>query len=271
MKSPGPFILLGVMFLTSAVCVQAQEKPKVRTGPASRTLSTGGLVFATAVERMVPGIRSVLKLDKRQRGELSKVREEVFTGEEVKAAREKLKKTSKAPPREKAAARKVVQKARDQAREQIHARVLDADQKELVAKIDKAFKETTAKLASEHNKKMRAARKSGEKGAFAKARKEMVAQVKKAAGEKVEAVLDDTQKERLKKARARAATRKKSALLWEGVYLFQVYDRDLVKSRIERFLNQSEDLRQIQAQRRRIWFTDHPRSLTPERVSGPIK
>jgi hypothetical protein len=41
--------------------------------------------------------------------------------------------------------------------------------------------------------------------------------------------------------------------------------------RVQQLLNQSEDLRQIEYEWRRIWFTDHPSSLTPERVSGAIQ
>jgi hypothetical protein len=41
--------------------------------------------------------------------------------------------------------------------------------------------------------------------------------------------------------------------------------------RMQQLLNQSEDLRQIGYEWRRIWFTDHPSSLTPERVSGAIQ
>jgi hypothetical protein len=41
--------------------------------------------------------------------------------------------------------------------------------------------------------------------------------------------------------------------------------------RMGQLLNQSEDLRQIGAEWRRIWFTDHPSSLTYERVSGAMQ
>jgi len=41
--------------------------------------------------------------------------------------------------------------------------------------------------------------------------------------------------------------------------------------RMEQLLNNSEDFRQIGYEWRRIWFTDHPSALTPERVSGHIQ
>ena len=41
--------------------------------------------------------------------------------------------------------------------------------------------------------------------------------------------------------------------------------------RILELINNSEDLRQIEYEWERIWFTDHPSSLTPERVSGAIQ
>lgn len=41
--------------------------------------------------------------------------------------------------------------------------------------------------------------------------------------------------------------------------------------RIRELLNQSEDLRQIEYEWERIWFTDHPSHLTPERVDGAIQ
>jgi len=41
--------------------------------------------------------------------------------------------------------------------------------------------------------------------------------------------------------------------------------------RIEQLLNNSEDLRQIGYEWRRIWFTDQPSHLTPERVHGGIQ
>jgi hypothetical protein len=41
--------------------------------------------------------------------------------------------------------------------------------------------------------------------------------------------------------------------------------------RIKELLNNSEDLRQIQYEWQRIWFTDHPSHLTPERIDGAIQ
>ena len=41
--------------------------------------------------------------------------------------------------------------------------------------------------------------------------------------------------------------------------------------RMEQMLNQSEDLRQIGYEWRRIWFTDQPSHLTPERIHGGIQ
>jgi hypothetical protein len=40
--------------------------------------------------------------------------------------------------------------------------------------------------------------------------------------------------------------------------------------RIKELINQSENLRQIQYEWERIWFTDMPSHLTPERVNGGI-
>jgi hypothetical protein len=42
-------------------------------------------------------------------------------------------------------------------------------------------------------------------------------------------------------------------------------------SRMEGLISQSEDLRQIRNEWRRIWFTDQPSHLTPERVHGGIQ
>jgi hypothetical protein len=41
--------------------------------------------------------------------------------------------------------------------------------------------------------------------------------------------------------------------------------------RIQQLLNQSEDLRQLNAEWERIWFTDQPSHLTPERLHGGIQ
>ncbi len=42
-------------------------------------------------------------------------------------------------------------------------------------------------------------------------------------------------------------------------------------SRQEGLIHQSEDLRQVRNEWRRIWFTDQPSHLTPERVHGGIQ
>jgi coenzyme F420-reducing hydrogenase beta subunit len=41
-------------------------------------------------------------------------------------------------------------------------------------------------------------------------------------------------------------------------------------TRMQQLINQSEDLRQIEAEWRRFWFNDQPSHLTPERVHGGI-
>jgi hypothetical protein len=41
--------------------------------------------------------------------------------------------------------------------------------------------------------------------------------------------------------------------------------------RIRELINQSEDLRQISYEWERIWFTDQPSHLTPERIHGGIQ
>jgi hypothetical protein len=41
--------------------------------------------------------------------------------------------------------------------------------------------------------------------------------------------------------------------------------------RIRELLNNSEDLRQIEYEWERIWFTDQPSHMTPERVHGGIQ
>ena len=40
--------------------------------------------------------------------------------------------------------------------------------------------------------------------------------------------------------------------------------------RMKELMNQSENLRQMQYEWERIWFTDMPSHLTPERVNGGI-
>jgi hypothetical protein len=42
-------------------------------------------------------------------------------------------------------------------------------------------------------------------------------------------------------------------------------------TRMNQLLHQSEDLRQIEYEWRRIWFNDQPSHLTPERVHGGIQ
>jgi hypothetical protein len=54
-----------------------------------------------------------------------------------------------------------------------------------------------------------------------------------------------------------------------GCFL-NIYSSD-PNRRILELLNNSEDLRQIQYEWERIWFTDHPSHLTPERVDGAIQ
>jgi hypothetical protein len=41
--------------------------------------------------------------------------------------------------------------------------------------------------------------------------------------------------------------------------------------RMSQLINQSEDLRVIQDEWERIWFTDHPSHLTPNRVDGGMQ
>jgi len=52
--------------------------------------------------------------------------------------------------------------------------------------------------------------------------------------------------------------------------LLNIYSSDPNK-RIQELLNNSEDLRQIEYEWERIWFTDQPSHLTPERVHGGIQ
>jgi hypothetical protein len=49
-----------------------------------------------------------------------------------------------------------------------------------------------------------------------------------------------------------------------------IYSADPTR-RIAELLNTSEDLRQIEYEWERIWFTDQPSHLTPERVHGGIQ
>jgi hypothetical protein len=52
--------------------------------------------------------------------------------------------------------------------------------------------------------------------------------------------------------------------------LINIYSAD-PNVRIVQLLNNSEDLRQIGYEWQRIWFTDHPSHLTPERIDGAIQ
>ena len=52
--------------------------------------------------------------------------------------------------------------------------------------------------------------------------------------------------------------------------LLHIYESD-PNIRMEQLLNNSEDLRAISYEWRRIWFTDQPSHLTPERVHGGIQ
>ncbi|MEY4612480.1 MAG: hypothetical protein RL179_453 [Planctomycetota bacterium] len=52
--------------------------------------------------------------------------------------------------------------------------------------------------------------------------------------------------------------------------LINAYSSD-PSMRIKALVNQSEDLRQIEQEWSRIWFTDHPSHLTNERVDGGLQ
>jgi hypothetical protein len=52
--------------------------------------------------------------------------------------------------------------------------------------------------------------------------------------------------------------------------LLNIYSSD-PNRRMHELLNTSEDLRQIEYEWERIWFTDEPSHLTPERVHGGIQ
>ena len=52
--------------------------------------------------------------------------------------------------------------------------------------------------------------------------------------------------------------------------LLNIYSSD-PNRRVKELLNQSEDLRQIEYEWERIWFTDQPSHLTPERIHGGIQ
>ena len=51
--------------------------------------------------------------------------------------------------------------------------------------------------------------------------------------------------------------------------LLNIYSSD-PNERTQELLNNSEDLRQIRYEWERIWFTDQPSHLTPQRVHGGI-
>lgn len=62
-----------------------------------------------------------------------------------------------------------------------------------------------------------------------------------------------------------------SALLLSNVGCFlNAYSSD-PNVRMHQLLNQSEDLRQCEYEWQRIWFTDQPSHMTPERVHGGIQ
>jgi hypothetical protein len=52
--------------------------------------------------------------------------------------------------------------------------------------------------------------------------------------------------------------------------LINLYSAD-PNLRIRQLLNVSEDLREIEYEWERIWFTDHPSHLTPDRIDGAIQ
>ena len=52
--------------------------------------------------------------------------------------------------------------------------------------------------------------------------------------------------------------------------LLNMYPSD-PNARMRALLNQSEDMRQVTNEWRRIWFTDQPSHMTPERVHGGIE
>ncbi len=52
--------------------------------------------------------------------------------------------------------------------------------------------------------------------------------------------------------------------------LLNIYSSDPTR-RMNQLMNQSEDLRQIEYEWERIWFTDEPSHMTPERTHGGIQ
>jgi hypothetical protein len=59
-------------------------------------------------------------------------------------------------------------------------------------------------------------------------------------------------------------------LLTNSGCLLNIYSSD-PNRRMHELLNTSEDLRQIEYEWERIWFTDQPSHMTPERVHGGIQ
>jgi hypothetical protein len=81
------------------------------------------------------------------------------------------------------------------------------------------------------------------------------------------------------KGRQGAATPSLSSRFWGavgrlqsslGIHVINVYSSDSNK-RIVELLNNSEDLRQIEYEWERIWSTDQPSHLAPEKVSGGVE
>jgi hypothetical protein len=54
-----------------------------------------------------------------------------------------------------------------------------------------------------------------------------------------------------------------------GCFSISAYDSD-PNGRMRQVLNQSEDMRQIQQEWNRFWFTNQPSNLTYDRLSGSI-
>ena len=52
--------------------------------------------------------------------------------------------------------------------------------------------------------------------------------------------------------------------------LINAYSSD-PNERMKQLTNQSEDMRQIREEWQRIWFTDQPSHMTPDRVHGGIQ
>ena len=59
-------------------------------------------------------------------------------------------------------------------------------------------------------------------------------------------------------------------ILGQAGCFINIYSSDPNRRMVE-LLNVSENLRQIEYEWERIWFTDHPSHLTPERVDGAIQ